>query len=367
MADDGQALEAGDAIAAQDTHSELAPAAGGHRRRELTDLTRDKQLRQLSGEYALRLKSILGEIENDHMTTVLEAPSQHDNRSPLHIALEHDIIDFPASNKVSHPRAEPDADITRADTTSWAGNEDRRLIVNNGVEAALEGLTAHVENDAVIATAPATLNNMCALNESAVYFVENNGLKFPWIHLQSEGGDGHKMTICRILRNISLEESTAARLCQREELDAVITSLLNDYYATELFLESWTPPTGQRTADAESNAHFESLRTSSSALAAAKSAVMLGGELYLKSTTYRRTQTWLNRCRLRLHHCCTWAHKKRLYGRVRRIDPFSSGHCSGLESSKSRGSSYKAQAKCAALDNVGCECLRSSVRSASGC
>lgn len=47
-----------------------------------------------------------------------------------------------------------------------------------------------------------------------------------------------KITICRILRNISLETATAERLCEREELDDVITSLLiNADYATELFYE----------------------------------------------------------------------------------------------------------------------------------
>jgi len=104
----------------------------------------------------------------------------------------------------------------------------------------LDGFIAHVENDVVISAALATLNNLCALKESAVYFIENDGLNYLWTYLQSEGGDerGHKITICRILRNISLEESTAARLCQRDELDAVITSLLiNADYATELFLE----------------------------------------------------------------------------------------------------------------------------------
>ena len=47
-----------------------------------------------------------------------------------------------------------------------------------------------------------------------------------------------KITICRILRNISLELATAETLCEREELDDVITSLLiNADYATELFYE----------------------------------------------------------------------------------------------------------------------------------
>ena len=64
------------------------------------NLTRDRQLRELSREYALRAVGILDEIENDHLATVmLETPSQHDNRSPLHIALEHDIIDFLACTR----------------------------------------------------------------------------------------------------------------------------------------------------------------------------------------------------------------------------------------------------------------------------
>ena len=47
-----------------------------------------------------------------------------------------------------------------------------------------------------------------------------------------------KITICRILRNTSLELATAETLCEREELNDVITSLLiNADYATELFYE----------------------------------------------------------------------------------------------------------------------------------
>eukprot|EP01084_Bolivina_argentea_P068709 125065_1 len=66
------------------------------------DLTRDKQLRQLSKEYAIRATTILEEIENDYLAVImLETPSFHNSKSPLEIALENDIIDFLACNKVS--------------------------------------------------------------------------------------------------------------------------------------------------------------------------------------------------------------------------------------------------------------------------
>lgn len=66
------------------------------------DLTRDKQLRALSQEYAIRATTILEEIENDYLAVImLETPSFHDSKSPLEIALENDIIDFLACNKVS--------------------------------------------------------------------------------------------------------------------------------------------------------------------------------------------------------------------------------------------------------------------------
>jgi len=55
---------------------------------------------------------------------------------------------------------------------------------------------------------------------------------------KNESSTKIKITICRILRNIALEQATAQSLCQREELDDVITSLLiNADYATVLFFE----------------------------------------------------------------------------------------------------------------------------------
>jgi len=116
------------------------------------------------------------------------------------------------------------------------------------VEAVLDGFIAHVENNAVIAAALGTLINLCAAEKSATHFIQNDGLNYLLTYLQnphdheldhdSKQTTAIKITICRILRNISLETATAEKLCEREELDDVITSLLiNADYATELFHE----------------------------------------------------------------------------------------------------------------------------------
>jgi len=110
--------------------------------------------------------------------------------------------------------------------------------------AVLDGFIAHVENNSVIAAALRTLNNLCASEKRATHFIKNDGLNYLLTYLQNPHDDGDhntmniKITICRILRNISLELATAETLCEREELDDVITSLLiNSDYATELFYE----------------------------------------------------------------------------------------------------------------------------------
>eukprot|EP01083_Nonionella_stella_P072931 196860_1 len=122
-----------------------------------------------------------------------------------------------------------------------AKENGRVLIGNDGVEAVLDGFIAHVENNAVITAALGTLINLCANEENATHFIENDGLNYLLTYLQNPSADDNnkiKITICRILRNISLETATASTLCERDELDDVITSLLiNADYATELFYE----------------------------------------------------------------------------------------------------------------------------------
>ena len=132
-----------------------------------------------------------------------------------------------------------------------AANENgRKLIGNDGVEAVLDGFIAHVENNLVISAALGTLINLCAAEENATHFISNDGINYLLTYLQNPSESTMesssnasttnkiKITICRILRNISLERKTAEKLCEREELDDVITSLLiNADYATELFYE----------------------------------------------------------------------------------------------------------------------------------
>ena len=129
-----------------------------------------------------------------------------------------------------------------------AANENGRVLIgNDGVEAVLDGFIAHVENNNVISAALGTLINLCANEANATHFIKNDGINYLLTYLQNptESGDSTsqqttkiKITICRILRNISLEKKTAEILCEREELDDVITSLLiNSDYATELFYE----------------------------------------------------------------------------------------------------------------------------------
>jgi len=126
-----------------------------------------------------------------------------------------------------------------------AANENgRKSIGKDGVEAVLDGFIAHVENNTVISAALGTLINLCANEENATQFIKNDGLSYLLTYLQNPAdADANsikiKITICRILRNIALEKKTAEILCEREELDDVITSLLiNADYATEIFYES---------------------------------------------------------------------------------------------------------------------------------
>jgi len=118
------------------------------------------------------------------------------------------------------------------------------LIGNDGVEAVLDGFIAHVENNSVISAALGTLINLCANEQNATHFIQNDGINYLLTYLQNPSDQNPvdsnkiKITICRILRNISLEKTTAGKLVEREELDDVITSLLiNADYATELFYE----------------------------------------------------------------------------------------------------------------------------------
>eukprot|EP01083_Nonionella_stella_P252795 870598_1 len=131
-----------------------------------------------------------------------------------------------------------------------AADENGRILIgNDGVEAVLDGFIAHVENNNVISVSLGTLINLCANESNAKHFIQNDGLNYLLTYLQNPTDDSIennqnilamqiKITICRILRNISLESTTAKTLCERQELDDVITSLLiNADYATELFYE----------------------------------------------------------------------------------------------------------------------------------
>ena len=98
-----------------------------------------------------------------------------------------------------------------------ATESGRQLIGHEDVEAVLDGFIAHVENNLVIAATLGTLINLCANESNATHFISNDGLNYLLTYLQNPtevttvDTNKIKITICRILRNIT-------RICSNENI-----------------------------------------------------------------------------------------------------------------------------------------------------
>eukprot|EP01083_Nonionella_stella_P028113 77425_1 len=126
-------------------------------------------------------------------------------------------------------------------------DEGRKVIGTDGVECVLDTFIAHMDNDNIIDATLRAMINLCINVENAGHFIQNGGLDYLSTYLRNhtEHEDGItnniKITICRILRNISTEKTTANTLCEQDELIDVAASLLKNAqlaHGTEIFYET---------------------------------------------------------------------------------------------------------------------------------